>query len=207
MRSGRAEYRRSDFVEQLGLLAEQSGMPRMAGRVLGWLLICDTPRQSFGDLVDALQASKGSISTMTRLLVHLGLIERVSTPGDRRDFFELTPDAWTRLLRQRVAMIARFGDLAERGLPLLRHEAPRRRERLQDMVELYTWWERESTAMLERWEARHPPRGNSRGATREEGTSGTPAGAARRRRRDTGEGAAAGGRGVARGPRGGIRSV
>jgi hypothetical protein len=201
MRSGRAEYGRSEFVEQLGLLAEQSGMPRMAGRVLGWLLICDAPRQSFGELVDALQASKGSISTMTRLLVELGLIERVSFSGDRRDYFELAPHAWSRFLRQRVAIIGRFRDLAQRGLPLLRHEAPRRRERLQGMLELYAWWERESSIMLERWEARHPPRGNGRIASRNGAGSETAAGNAANRPR-------LGARRAARSdPRDGIRSV
>src|SRR5690349_14179002 len=77
------------FIERLGLLAEESGMPRMAGRVLGWLLICEEPRQSFGEIVEALGASKGSISAMTRILQQLGLIERVTQGGDRRDFFQL----------------------------------------------------------------------------------------------------------------------
>ncbi len=49
---------------------------RMAGRMLGWLLICDPPHQSMNAIADVLQASKGSISTMTRLLIQLDLIER-----------------------------------------------------------------------------------------------------------------------------------
>ena len=40
------------------------------------MLICDPPAQSAGELADVLGASKGSLSTMTRLLIQVGLIER-----------------------------------------------------------------------------------------------------------------------------------
>ena len=143
----------------------------MAGRVLGWLLICDDDRQSFQQIVEVLQASKGSISTMTRLLIQLGLIDRVTLPGDRRDYFQLCPDAWTRFLRQRVQAIGRFRELAERGLPMLRRETPRRRARLQGMYDLYSWWESEANAMLERWEARSPQQTNGSTKPRQRGTT------------------------------------
>jgi DNA-binding transcriptional regulator GbsR (MarR family) len=47
----------------------------MAGRILGWLLISDSPHQSSEQLVNGLEASKGSISSMTRLLIQINLIE------------------------------------------------------------------------------------------------------------------------------------
>ena len=48
------------FVEEFGRLLEEEGAPRIAGRILGWLLICEPPYQSFNDLVGVLGASKGS---------------------------------------------------------------------------------------------------------------------------------------------------
>jgi len=56
------------FVEEVGIFFEQSSLPRMAGRILGWLMISNPPHQTTGELTQALLASKGSISTMTRLL-------------------------------------------------------------------------------------------------------------------------------------------
>ena len=38
------------------------GMTPMAGRMRGWLLICDPPEQTAAELADALQASRGAIS-------------------------------------------------------------------------------------------------------------------------------------------------
>ena len=75
------------FVEEVGILFEQTGMPRMAGRILGWLSVSDSPHQTTSDLAEALMASKGSISTMTRFLIRIGLIERISPLGQRRDYF------------------------------------------------------------------------------------------------------------------------
>lgn len=57
----------------------------MVGRALGWLLVCEPPEQSAAELAETLQASKGSISTATRVLLRLGFIERVEEYlADRR---------------------------------------------------------------------------------------------------------------------------
>ena len=60
------------FVEEVGLAFERLGHPRMAGRVMGLLLIADPPYLCVTEMSDLLQASKGSISTMTHLLLQLG---------------------------------------------------------------------------------------------------------------------------------------
>jgi hypothetical protein len=70
-------YEQKHFVEDMSLYFEQMGLPRMAGRVLGVLLISDPPEQSLNDVAEVLQASKSSMSTTTRLLSEMGLIERV----------------------------------------------------------------------------------------------------------------------------------
>ena len=83
------------FVEEVGVMLElEAGTPRMVGRILGWLLICDPPEQSAGDLARALHASKGSISTATRVLLRLGFVVRWRLPGERFDRFRAQPEAW-----------------------------------------------------------------------------------------------------------------
>lgn len=140
------------FVEEVGLEFEQAGLPRMAGRILGWLLICDPPHQSPGELAQVLRASKGSISTMTRLLIQLGMIERLSLPGQRRDYLRIKPDLWPALLKRRMALISDFRRLAERGLSVLDGRETEQRQRLQEMCALYAFFEREIPALFERWE-------------------------------------------------------
>lgn len=131
---------------------ELVGLPRMSGRIFGWLLISEPPQQSTHELVEVLQASKGSISTMTRLLIQIGLIERVSIPGARRDYFQIKPHAWSQMTKQRSAQITAFRQLAEKGLVLMQDAPELAKERLQEMRDVHAFLERELPRLDERWE-------------------------------------------------------
>lgn len=145
------QFEAKHFVEEAGLLFELVGLPRMAGRIFGWLLISAPPQQSLSELAESLQASKGSISTMTRLLIQISLIERMSLPGQRRDYFQIKPNAWSHLAEQRLAQITAFRQLAERGLKLFEDEDPLRQQ-LEEMRDIHAFWERELPALNDRWE-------------------------------------------------------
>jgi DNA-binding transcriptional regulator GbsR (MarR family) len=136
------------FVEEMGLMFEMLGLPRMSGRIFGWLLISSSPQQSHAELAEVLQASKGSISTMTRLLIQIG----VSLPGDRRDYFQIKPHAWSQMTKQRMAQITAFRQLAEKGLNLLKDQPPKLQQRLQEMHDIHTFLEREMPLLDQRWE-------------------------------------------------------
>lgn len=142
------------FIETVGVSFELVGLPRMAGRILGWLLISNPPYQSPGELAEVLQASKGSISTMTRLLTQLGLIERTSLPGQRRDYFRIKPNAWTELTKQRITQITTFRKIAAQGLQLIGGSTPQLRQRLEEMHDVHAFLEQELPLMMERWEQR-----------------------------------------------------
>jgi len=144
---------KQQFVEKVGIVFEQTGLPRMAGRIFGWLLISDPLHQSTDQLAEALMASKGSISTMTRLLVQTGLIERLSLPGVRHNYFRLCPDALCHMIRHGVEdEIKMFRQLAEYGLELPADKTPLTQKWLEEMRDIYTFLERELPALLERWE-------------------------------------------------------
>jgi DNA-binding transcriptional regulator GbsR (MarR family) len=148
---GRATAAELQYVEEVALGFERQGLFRMAGRVLGWLLICDPPEQTFGQLAEVLQASKGSISAAMRFLVPAGLVERISRPGDRRDYYRCRPGAWAELARDQSRLYGDFRKLAQRGLELLADAPADRRERLQDMHDFYGWLDREMPALWARW--------------------------------------------------------
>ncbi len=143
------------FVEEVGMFFEQTGLPRMAGRILGWLMISDPPHQTTGELTEVLMASKGSISTMTRLLIRIGLIERVSLPGQRRDCFRIKPGASHQLFKDSLAQTTAFRQFTERGLELLGDKVQLNRQWLEEMRDMYAFFERELPALFERWEQEH----------------------------------------------------
>src|SRR5436305_1551432 len=111
------------------------GLPRMTGRVLGWLLVCDPPEQTAAQLADALGASKGSISGATGMLVRAGLVDRLHIRGERADRFRLRPEAWDEQVRDQGVGQARA--LIAQGLEALADEPHRRRGRLEDLDMFY----------------------------------------------------------------------
>jgi DNA-binding transcriptional regulator GbsR (MarR family) len=95
------------FIERLGLLCEEDGLPRIAGRIFGFLLLQATPC-SLDDMADALDVSKASVSTDVRRLVQLGFVTRSSQRGDRRDYYMMSSDWAVRALRSKLESIRRF---------------------------------------------------------------------------------------------------
>lgn len=140
------------YVEDFGLLFEQAGGSRMLGRVLGALLISDPPELSAEELAGELRASRGSISQATRTLVEMGMVRRLSKPGERRDYFRVRPRAWQETTRRQMALIGVFQEMAERGLKLLTPGNPEARDGLEEMRDFYAFWERELPAVLDRWD-------------------------------------------------------
>ena len=143
---------RREYVEEFGLLFGQFGLSKMLGRVLGVLMISDPPERSAEELADALEASRGSISQTTRSLIQMGLVQRWSKPGERRDYFRIKPGAWHEIMRREMDALGGFRKTAERGLELLDSNDPDARRSLEEMRDFYTYWEREMPAVLQRWE-------------------------------------------------------
>jgi DNA-binding transcriptional regulator GbsR (MarR family) len=138
------------FIEDIGLYFEQVGLPRMAGRILGALLICDPPSQSITDLGERLHASKGSISIMARLLVERGLIERVASPMPRRDYYRFKPGGWSTYMRQWLGLMSGLHQITERGMQLMTDKPAALKERLQEAHDLFSNIELEFPAILEK---------------------------------------------------------
>jgi DNA-binding transcriptional regulator GbsR (MarR family) len=153
--SDQRQVEKQHFVEEIALNFEEIGIARMAGRILGWLLISSPPHQSADQLAEALQASRGSISTMTRMLIQADLVERIGIPGERRDYFRVKTGIWSQLLQDKMEQVTYLHQLAERGLELMEGGAPELKQRIQDMHDLYSYVEQELPLLLERWEREH----------------------------------------------------
>ncbi|MDZ7771715.1 MAG: MarR family transcriptional regulator [Balneolaceae bacterium] len=104
--------RKIAFTEKISVIFEEAGEPRISGQILGWLLVCDPPEQSFSQLVEHLQVSKGSISTMTRRLLQSGLIVKTRKQGERQVYFRLAENAWSRVMEHRLKFAHTLRDMA-----------------------------------------------------------------------------------------------
>lgn len=100
------------FIDRLGDAAEADGLSPIAGRLFALLMLAAEP-QSLDDLAEQLGVSKASVSTDARRLLDRGIVERTRRTGDRRDFYELTPDFFARVIRARVARWRRIQQLVD----------------------------------------------------------------------------------------------
>jgi DNA-binding transcriptional regulator GbsR (MarR family) len=110
----RVDARTQQFIEKMGLLSEADGLPRIAGRIFGYLMI--TPGEcSLDQIAEALGVSRASVSTDARRLAQHGLLERRGRPGDRRDYYAISPEGFRNLVETRIQAMKRFHELLEEG--------------------------------------------------------------------------------------------
>lgn len=121
------------FIESMGRHFEEVGIPRIAGRLFGLLMVHEDPC-SLDEMAQRLQVSKGSVSTNSRLLEQWGVIERVSRPGDRRDYYQPAPDMQARMLEKQLEQVARMRARLSDGLDALPEPSGAVRERFHSMI-------------------------------------------------------------------------
>lgn len=128
-----------DWVERMAMFCgEEYGVPPIAGRILGWLMICDPPEQSAGEIAAAIGASKASLATNMRVLTDAKFVRRRSRPGERTNYYRVDDDAWETVIRRRMASLTEFRDLAADGIDLA-GTGSARAERLRVAHDVYDW--------------------------------------------------------------------
>jgi DNA-binding MarR family transcriptional regulator len=138
------------FVERMGVALERLSLPRTFGRLFGLLMVADRPL-SLAEIARQLQVSKASVSTNARLCEQIGLARRVGRRGDRRDFYEIEPGGFERMMARRVGVVHEMAGLAAEGLAVVGDEPSPARDRLTEMLDFYLFMGEEVEALLERW--------------------------------------------------------
>ncbi|HYH78353.1 MAG TPA: MarR family transcriptional regulator [Longimicrobium sp.] len=95
------------FIEMMGRHFEEEGVARIAGRLFGLLMLVER-ESTLDELAEALKVSKGSVSSNARLLEEWGVAERVTRPGDRRDFYRIAADMSERLVNRQIERMQLF---------------------------------------------------------------------------------------------------
>ena len=136
-------HEQAAFIEEMGQFLGGYGMTPMAGRMWGWLLICDPPEQTAAEISEALGASRGAISGTARLLASSGLIKRSTRRGDRREYFSAPPEALDSLLGSAAGIYRHMRAIAERGLAAIADRPKASKARLQEFHDVMAFVEQE----------------------------------------------------------------
>ena len=121
------------FADRAGrFYARRYGMAPMAGRLLGYLMVCDPREQSIGELADALLASRSAIANAVNYLENLRLIRRSRAAGERMDRVSIDPSSPNAMGVSDVSEYREQGELAREGLRLLADAPPEQKAMLRE---------------------------------------------------------------------------
>jgi DNA-binding transcriptional regulator GbsR (MarR family) len=141
----------SEFVEEMGQFLASLGMTPMAGRMWGWLLICEPPEQTAAEIAEALHASRGAISGTARLLANAGLVRRATRRGDRREYFSAPAEALDAMLMSAASLYRQMRQIAERGLAAIADRPADSKTRLAEFRDVMGFVEIEVPRVIARF--------------------------------------------------------
>ena len=97
------EKEKKNLVEELGITLEHEHLAPVAARILVILILEGSQGMTFEGLVDALNASKSTISTHLDQMQATGKVEYFTKPGDRKRYFIINPDLMIRRMDQMIS--------------------------------------------------------------------------------------------------------
>jgi DNA-binding transcriptional regulator GbsR (MarR family) len=106
------------FIESMGLYFENSGIPRIGGRVLGLLMIAHDPLTA-DDIAKILKVSRASLSTNLRMLATSGLVEKTSILHDRTTYYIFPDASLEQRMQAGIQSAVTFKKVTEQGLAAL----------------------------------------------------------------------------------------
>jgi hypothetical protein len=141
------------YADHVGrFYARRYGFPPIAGRVLGYLLVCDPPSQTIAELSEALLASRSAITGALNLLERFDSIRRSRAAGDRMDRVRLDFSS-PRARGMDLSEYQELADLAREGLQVLKDAPATRRADLLEMAAFADFLVERTRALQKDWEA------------------------------------------------------
>ena len=143
------------FCDHVGrFYAEQYGFPPVAGRLIGYLYVCEPAQQSINDIAETLLTSRSAINNAVKMLETQKLIDRSRPAGTRSDLIGLNP-----LSRENLGFdpseYQQMANLAREGLELLGRASPERRQALEVVVSLNDFLAERLPQLYGEWNAYH----------------------------------------------------
>jgi DNA-binding transcriptional regulator GbsR (MarR family) len=128
------------FLEDTGINFEGFGLPNHAGRIVAWLIICKPEIQTSDELAKNLHMSKGSVSSMSRLLEMWGFIEKFKKPMQRGYFFRLKKNSWIDIIQNKIKGMNVVYSIMKKADSDFGDTDKSVHERLQTVVDIYEFF-------------------------------------------------------------------
>jgi len=147
------QQHRARAVEKLARVMEGVGMPHGIAQVYSALTLAPAEGLSTSELVEWLHISRASVSTATQFLVSAELAERYRVRGSREAHYRMVKGSWGPILSRKFAGAFAVRASVEEAMEYT--ESASARERLEEMRDVYGFFEREFEGTLKRWNERN----------------------------------------------------
>jgi DNA-binding transcriptional regulator GbsR (MarR family) len=145
------EKLKQEQVEKFGVLLEKFGFQRMAGRIIGFLILAEPPHKTFDEIREYLQASKSSVSIALQVLIMKNLVTYFTLPGDRKRYFKFIAESWTDMLKNDVGRGAALRDILNESVALREDDHPAFNEGLKKMADFHDFMSKIVPELINKW--------------------------------------------------------
>lgn len=140
-----------EFIEKCGITYEKkAGLPRIAGKIIGFLLISDPQEQNLSEIQKAIKVSKASVSTMLRIIEKIGFIEKLSLHGKRTVYYRITA-LNEEFFKNFLDDNTEFKKLLEFGLFSVQKRPQASQKRIKEWLDFYQFMEEELPRVFQKW--------------------------------------------------------
>lgn len=147
-----------DFVERMGSLMFETGIPRMPARIFSALLATDSGQLTAAELAGMLKVSPAAISGAVRYLTQVGMVAREREAGSRRDHFVLHNDVFYELMAHDTRALRAWEQGLRGGIEAVGRDTPAG-ERIIEMLDFFAFLQQELPVLMQRWQDRRTQTG------------------------------------------------
>jgi DNA-binding MarR family transcriptional regulator len=145
----------SQFVERFAGVLANSGVPTMAARVMGAMLVSPTGTMTAAELAESLKISQPAVSGAVRQLLQVSFISRERLPGSRKDHYRIREDVFAAILERRNLALSEWESTSRSGAALFPADSPVAR-RLTEAADFFAFIHTDMEQMIKNWRADHP---------------------------------------------------
>ena len=141
-----------NFIERFGVFFEQLGHQPAGSRIMGLLLISETAQMTFDEIKADLGLSKSAVSNALNLLIALELVEYRTNSGERKRYFRIRTDAWTRTMQAHLKTVEIIQGLLREARTLRPESTPALNKHIEEVIDFHVFFHAEPAQMWEKWQ-------------------------------------------------------
>ena len=146
------ERRRAALREKLAGVLEAVGFPHAISRMYAALTMAPGEGLSTSELITELDISNASVSNAMQFLVGVELVERYRVPGSREAHYRIIKGVWGDVLAKKFTATGQMTAIVREAKTGT--DSPAALERLGEMEDVYSFFEQEFAAVMDRWNER-----------------------------------------------------